>query len=250
MHLIVTNDANEIAGVLSKIIIGMIKQKPNAILGLATGSSPIETYKLLIADHETNKTDWSKVVTFNLDEYVGLQQDNKNSYYYFMQENLFKHLNIKQENIHIPNGVGDVQQNAIDYETLVASKEPIDFQLLGIGSNGHIGFNEPGSDVNCQTRVVKLSEETIDANKRFFNLEVESVPSKAITMGIATILKAKTIVLIATGANKAEAVKALVQGEVSAQWPCTYLQNHRNVIVFADQQAASLLEKNQGETNA
>ncbi|MBE4704344.1 glucosamine-6-phosphate deaminase [Spiroplasma platyhelix] len=243
MHLIVTKDSDEIANLLSKIVIGLVNQKSNAVLGLATGSSPIATYKLLIEDHQTNKTDWSNVSTFNLDEYVGLQQENHNSYHYFMEEQLFKHLNIKKANIHIPNGLGDVKQNATEYEKLISEHQQIDFQILGIGSNGHIGFNEPGSDVKSVTRVVELSKETIQANKRFFASSQDTVPTQAITMGIATILKAKNIVLIATGKNKAEAVKALVQGKVSEKWPCSYLQNHPSVLILADQAAASLLEQ-------
>lgn len=245
MHLIVTKNSDEIANLLSKLMIGLVNKKPNTIFGLATGSSPIATYKMLIADHQTNKTDWSNVSTFNLDEYVGLDKDNSNSYHYFMEENLFKHLNIKKENIHIPNGIGDVEKNALEYEALISSNQPIDFQILGIGGNGHIGFNEPGSDVNSLTRVVQLSQPTIEANKRFFANQIDAVPTQAITMGIATILKAKNIVLIATGENKAEAVKALVQGKISDQWPCSFLKGHPSVLILADMQAASLLDKKQ-----
>lgn len=242
MHLIVTKDANEIATLLSKIVVGLVKQKPNAVLGLATGSSPVATYQMLIADHQVNQTDWSNISTFNLDEYVGLAKDNPQSYHYFMEENLFKHLNIKKENTHIPNGLGDAKQNATDYERLINNSQPIDFQILGLGDNGHIAFNEPGSDVSSVTRIVDLTPATIAANQRFFNHQSE-VPRQAITMGIATILKAKNIVLIATGTKKAQAVRALVQGEVSAAWPCSFLQDHPSVLVLADQAAASLLEQ-------
>lgn len=244
MHLIVTKDANEIATLLSKVVVGLVKQKPNAVLGLATGSSPIATYEMLIADHQSNQTDWSNISTFNLDEYVGLAKDNPQSYHYFMAENLFKHLNIKQENTHIPNGLGDATKNAAEYEALISSSQPIDFQILGLGDNGHIAFNEPGSAATSTTRIVDLTAATIAANQRFFNHQSE-VPTQAITMGIATILKAKNIVLIATGANKAEAVRALVQGEVSAAWPCSFLQDHPSVLVLVDQPAASLLEQSE-----
>lgn len=242
MHLIVTKDGHEIATLLSKVVVGLIKQKPNAVLGLATGSSPITTYQMLIADHQDNQTDWSNVTTFNLDEYVGLAKDNAQSYHYFMEENLFKHLNIKKENTHIPNGLGDAAKNAAEYETLINSSNPIDFQILGLGDNGHIGFNEPGSDVTSVTRIVDLTPATIAANQRFFNHQSE-VPTQAITMGIATILKAKNIVLIATSTKKAEAVRALVQGEISVEWPCSFLQDHPSVLVLVDQAAASLLEQ-------
>lgn len=253
MHLIVTKDSNEIASVLSKIIIGLVKQKPNSVLGFATGSSPIATYKLLIEDYQTNKTDWSQVTTFNLDEYVGLPIENINSYHYFMDEQLFNHLNLKKENIHIPSGLGDVEKNARDYEALISNNEAIDFQILGLGNNGHIGFNEPGSDISSSTRIVDLSQATISANKRFFNDNQDIVPTQAITMGIATILKAKNIVLIASGESKAQAVKELVQGKISEQWPCSYLQSHPSVLVLVDKEAASLLEKSsdlEGEKNA
>lgn len=246
MEVVVTNDANEIAVILTKRITDLIQKKVNLVLGLATGSSPIPTYQLLIEDYQKNKTDWSNVVTFNLDEYVGLQPDNKNSYHYFMEEQLFKHLNLKKVNIHLPNGIGNGNQNAFAYENLIQKYGPIDLQVLGIGNNGHIGFNEPGSEIDSITRIVNLSNDTKIANQRFFNNETEIVPQQAITMGIATILKANMIVLIATGKNKAQAVQALVHGTISEQWPCTYLQNHKNVLVLVDQDAAILLkpEKN------
>lgn len=240
MKLIITKNSDEIAVALVSTIIGFLEKKPNLVLGLATGSSPIQTYKLLIEDHQTNKTDWSNVITFNLDEYIGLSLDNKNSYHYFMYDQLFNHLNIKKENIHIPNGIGDSEQNAFLYEQQIKEYGPIDLQILGIGNNGHIAFNEPGSDINSITRVVELSDDTKAANKRFF---AGQVPQQAITMGIATILKANNIILIASGKNKAQAIKELVHGKVSEQWPCTYLQNHKNVLLLIDQDAASLLDQ-------
>lgn len=249
MHLIITKNSEEIAELLSKIIIDLVKQKPNTVLGLATGSSPVATYQLLIKDHQDNQTDWSKVVTFNLDEYLGCDKIDSNSYHYFMKEQLFKHINIKEENTHIPNGLGDGQKNAEEYEKLISKCGPIDLQVLGLGSNGHIGFNEPGSDINSITRVVDLSKETIEANKRFFAEDESKVPKQAVTMGIATIMKAKSIVLIASGKNKAQAVKALVQGEISADWPCSYLQNHPKVLILIDKQAAELLDLTKVEEN-
>lgn len=247
MYLVVSENSNEIAIILAKIIADLVKEKPNAVLGLATGSSPIPTYQLLIADYQKNQTDWSNIITFNLDEYVGLQPDNKNSYHYFMEEELFKYLNIKKENIHIPNGLGNVIENALKYEALIKEHGSINLQILGLGNNGHIGFNEPGSDFNSLTRVVELSETTKVANKRFFEDSEETVPRQAITMGIATILKSDTIVLIASGKNKAEAVRALVQGEVSDKWPCSYLQKHQNVLVLIDKEAAMLLDQTKME---
>lgn len=242
MKVVVTENSNEIAMVLAKTITNLIQKKSNLVLGLATGSSPIPTYQLLIEDYQKNKTDWSNVVTFNLDEYVGLAPNNKNSYHYFMQEHLFKHLNLKKDNIHIPNGIGNVNKNAAYYEDLIQKYGPIDLQILGIGNNGHIAFNEPGSNINSVTRVVDLSANTKDANQRFFNDKQEIVPQQAITMGIGTILKANNIILIATGKNKAQAVRSLVHDKVSEKWPCSYLQNHKNVLVLIDKDAAMLLD--------
>lgn len=249
MHLIVAKDEEEIAILLSRIIIGLIKQKPKTILGLATGSSPMQTYNLLVEDYQTNKTDWANVTTFNLDEYVGLNSTNSNSYHYFMYERLFKHLNIKKENIYIPDGIGDVEQNALNYEELINKYGPIDLQILGVGSNGHIGFNEPGSNINSVTRIINLSKETIEANKRFFKDNEKIVPSQAITMGIATIFKANNIILIASGKSKAAAINALIQGEISEKWPCSYLQKHQNVLVLVDQEAAMLLDQSKIKEN-
>lgn len=242
MHLIIVQNPEEISQLVSKTISSLVVKKPNAVLGLATGSSPIGTYNLLIKDYQNNKTDWSKVVTFNLDEYVGLDAHDPTSYHYFMNHHLFNHININKENIHIPSGIGNITENIKNYENLLENFGPVDLQLLGIGENGHIGFNEPGSTMDSKTRVVNLTASTITANKHFFDHESQ-VPTQAITMGIATILKANTIVLIASGSKKAPAIKALIHGKVDAQWPCSYLQNHENVIIIIDQEAAKLLEQ-------
>lgn len=213
-------------------------------MGLATGSTPIETYQALIKDYETNKTNWSKVKTFNLDEYIDLAPDHIKSYRYFMNQQLFNHLNINFKNTYLPNGVGDLQKNIIEYEKLLKQYGPIDLQILGIGTNGHIGFNEPGTAADSRTHIVNLTTETIAANQRFFD-NIKQVPTRAITMGIATILEAKMIVLIATGKEKAKAIAALVHGKVTTNYPCSFLQNHDNVIIIVDEQAASLLQNDQ-----
>lgn len=241
MQLIIVKDKNEIADLLSKIIIKLVKEKPSAVLGLATGSSPIETYQLLIKDYETNNTDWSKVKTFNLDEYINLAPNHTKSYRYFMNHQLFNHLNINLKNTYFPNGVGNLKKNIIEYETLLSQYGPVDFQILGVGTNGHIGFNEPGTSSDSRTHVVNLTNETIVANQRFFD-NIKEVPTTAITMGIATILEAKMIALIATGKEKAKAIAALVHGSVTPEYPCSFLQNHHNVIIIIDGQAASLLQ--------
>jgi len=241
MRLIILKDKFEIAQLLSKIMIDLVKGQPDIVLGLATGSSPIETYELLIADYQTNKTDWSHVKTFNLDEYVNLPTNHRTSYRYFMNEQLFKHLNIKLENTYLPSGMGDLTQNAQTYEQLLAKYGPIDFQILGIGTNGHIGFNEPGTAADSKTHVVDLTKATLQANQRFFK-NINEVPKQAITMGIATILQAKTIVLIASGKNKAQAIAALIHGSVTSTYPCSFLQNHHNVVIIIDIDAGSLLE--------
>ena len=242
MKLIILKDKTEVAQLLSKIIIDIIKIKPNAILGFATGSSPIETYDLLITDAKNNKRDWSKVVTFNLDEYVGLPPEHVKSYRYFMNHQLFNHIkSLNLENTYVPKGIGDLNQNVKEYEKLLKEKGPIDLQILGLGTNGHIAFNEPGTLASSKTHIVNLTKETIEVNKRFFS-KVEDVPTKAVTMGIHTILQAKLIVLIATGTNKAQAIRELVEGKVSPDYPCTFLQNHNDVTIIIDEEAATLLK--------
>lgn len=249
MKLIILKNKTEIAQLLSKIIIDIIKFKPNAVLGLATGSSPIETYDLLISDAKNNKRDWSKVITFNLDEYVGLSPKHEKSYRYFMNQQLFSHIkSLKLENTYVPNGIGDLKQNVEDYEKLLKVKGPIDLQILGLGTNGHIAFNEPGTLASSKTHIVNLTKETINANKRFFS-KVEDVPTKAVTMGIDTILQAKLIVLIVTGTNKAQAIRELIEGKVSPKYPCTFLQNHDNVTIIIDEEAATLLKPSISKKN-
>lgn len=249
MKLIILKNKTEVAQLLSKIIIDVIKVKPNAILGLATGSSPIETYDLLIVDAKNNKRDWSQVKTFNLDEYVGLPPDHKKSYRYFMNHHLFSHIkSLNLANTYLPSGIGDLKKNVADYEQLLKTKGPIDLQILGLGTNGHIAFNEPGTPANSRVHIVNLTKETIDANKRFF-AKIEDVPTRAITMGIATILEAKMIVLIATGKSKAQAVRELIEGKVSPNYPCTFLQNHDDVTIIIDEEAAIFLKPSVSKKN-
>ena len=217
--------------------------KPGKVLGLATGSSPIGLYKNMIKDHNENGTSYAEIKTFNLDEYVGLPLDHQESYYTFMHNQLFNHVDIKEENIHIPSGLGDIEAGAKAYDAAIDAC-PVDIQLLGIGSNGHIGFNEPGTPFAQGTHVTDLKESTRKDNARFFDPLGEEVPTQACTMGLATIMKAKNILLVANGANKAKAIKGMLEGPVTEDLPASILQNHTGVVtVVVDKEAASLLEK-------
>jgi len=216
-------------------------KKPESVFGLATGSTPLGLYKEIILRCKARKCDLSQVITFNLDEYYGLSSDHPQSYHYFMQENLFKHIDIKPENIYIPDGMtDDVQKHCRWYEEQVRA-HPIDLQILGIGANGHIGFNEPGSAEDSVTRLVDLSEQTISDNSIYFSSK-EEVPKQAITMGIKTIMSAKKIILLASGDNKAKAVKCALEESPSANCPASWLQKHNNIDVIVDEDAGGLLK--------
>jgi len=217
--------------------------KDGAVLGLATGSTPIGLYKRMIKDHKENGTSYKNVCTYNLDEYVGLPLNHRESYYTFMHTNLFNELDIKEENIHVPSGLGDIEKKCAEYDAEVMAKGGVDIQLLGIGSDGHIGFSEPGTPFNQGTHVAKLAESTRIDNYRFFKDLNEEVPTHACTMGPKTIMSAKKVLLLANGANKAKAIKAMLEGPVSEDCPASVLQGHKDVVVIVDEAAASLLEK-------
>ena len=225
----------------AKVIANIIKEKPNAILGLATGSSPIMMYEELISQYSKKEISFKNITTFNLDEYIGLDQSHPKSYRYFMNQTFFNHIDINKENTFVPSGVGDVKKTSQKYEGMLI-KNPIDIQVLGIGTNAHIGFNEPGSSFDSLTREVELTPQTIEANKRFFN-SPSQVPKTAISMGIASIFRAKKIILIASGKNKAQAIKDTVEAHPNPKIPSSILQNHPDVELFIDQEAASLLKK-------
>jgi len=208
-------------------------------LGLATGSSPVGLYKRLVEAHKNGLT-FKDVQSFNLDEYVGLSKDHDQSYYHFMFEHLFKHVDFNLENVHLPKGEGSLEEVVAEYEAML-SENPQDLQLLGIGSNGHIGFNEPGTSFDSTVHVIRLKEETRQDNARFFS-SIEEVPNFAITMGIKDILRAKKILLVASGKNKAMAIKEMLEGKIREEVPCTILQNHPDVIVVLDKEAASLIQ--------
>lgn len=241
MRFIVTKDYNDMSRKAANIISAQIITKPNCVLGLATGSTPVGTYKQLVEWYNKGDLDFSEVSTVNLDEYRGLDHDNDQSYYYFMMNNLFKHVNIDLSRTHVPDGTeADPEKACADYEEIVKSYGGIDLQLLGLGHNGHIGFNEPSDDFPKVTHCVDLTESTIKANARFFE-KIEDVPTQAYTMGIGTIFKAKRILLIASGKDKAEIVKKAFCGPIVPQVPASILQLHPDVIVVLDEDAASLL---------
>ena len=223
------------------LIASEILAKPNAVIGLPTGSSPVETYRRLARMNRDGVVDFSKVTTFNLDEYVGLKGDHPQSYRRFMNENLFDHVNIDKENTHVPCGIGDVEANAVAYEEAIAAAGGIDLQFMGIGRNGHIGFNEPADAYTDVTGIIELTPSTIDANKRFFD-SADDVPRKAISMGVGTIMRARKTLLIATGSDKAEAIRTMVKGPVSPKLPASALRMHANAVIILDAAAASLLD--------
>ncbi|MFI3283978.1 MAG: glucosamine-6-phosphate deaminase [Erysipelotrichaceae bacterium] len=240
MKVIVVNDYQELSErafeVMKEVLV-----KENPVLGLATGSSPIGLYQEMVKDYQSNHTSYENVVTFNLDEYANLPKEHSESYYSFMHHNLFDHVNIKEENIHIPAGNGTLEENCAKYEETMKTYT-IDLQLLGIGGNGHIGFNEPGTSFDSETHVVELQEKTRKDNARFFDPLGEEVPTHACTMGIASIMRSKKVLLVASGENKADAIAQMVNGEVSEACPATVLQNHPDVVVIVDKAAASKLK--------
>ena len=217
----------------------LLSNKPKAILGLATGSTPIGLYKELVKLNKEGKISFKDATTFNLDEYVGLEPTHDQSYRYFMNENLLSHIDVPMENTNVPSGI-DIDK-AASYDSEIAAAGGVDLQLLGIGNNGHIGFNEPGTPFGSTTHLVDLTESTREANARFF-ASIDDVPTQAVTMGIKTVMNAKSIILIALGKGKAETIKATIQGEVTPEVPASVLQLHPDVEVYLDHDAASLLD--------
>ena len=243
MEVVIKQTPEEVGKLAADIIAETVRRKPRAVLGLATGSTPLGTYKELVRMHREKGLDFSQVVTFNLDEYIGLPKDNDQSYHYFMWENLFKHINVLEANVHIPQGMAeDIQQHCIEYEEEIFDHGGLDIQLLGIGSNGHIAFNEPGSSLGSRTRIKTLGEETRQDNARFFS-SIDEVPRYSITMGIGTILEAERLLLLATGKNKAEAVQKTVEGPITATVPASAIQLHPNTTVIADKDSAGKLSR-------
>ncbi|WP_313582294.1 glucosamine-6-phosphate deaminase [Lacrimispora sp.] len=239
MKLYRAKDYNDMSRKAANIISAQIIMKPSCVLGLATGSSPIGTYKQLIEWYNKGDLDFSKVKTANLDEYKGLTRDNDQSYYYFMRENLFRHVNIDEANTNIPNGMeADANKEAARYEEIIKDLGGVDLQLLGLGHNGHIGFNEPSDIFPKDTHIVDLQESTIEANKRFF-ASIDEVPRQAYTMGIGTIMRARKILLIVSGAEKADILHDVICGPVTSKVPASILQLHPDVTIVADEAALS-----------
>ena len=243
MRVIVEEHADAVAVRAASFIAALVRRKPDCVLGLATGGTPVGTYRELIRLHREEGLDFSQVTTFNLDEYVGLAPTHPQSYRHFMQVHLFDHINIRPERTHVPDGRAlDFEAACAQYEQRIREAGGIDLQLLGIGSDGHIAFNEPGSSLGSRTRLKTLARETIRDNARFFASEDE-VPRMAVTMGVGTILESRRCLLLATGRSKAEAIRATIEGPVTAQVTASALQFHREVIVVLDEEAASLLER-------
>ena len=240
MKVIVVENYEEMSAKAAEILTNIVKNNPKAVLGLATGSSPIGTYQNMAKDHKENGTSYQNVVTVNLDEYVGLTADHNQSYAYFMYENLFKNIDVNLASTNLPSGSAkDLQAECDRYNALLENYQQ-DVQVLGLGSNGHIGFNEPGTPFDSVTHLVDLTENTIKDNSRLFD-SIDEVPRQALSMGIKNIMNAKSILVVVSGKNKAQAVYGLVKGEITPNLPASVLQLHPFVTVICDKDAASML---------
>ncbi len=243
MELILQPTSEAASLLAARHIRKQIEGKPGSVLGLATGSTPLLLYRELVRMHKEEGLDFSRVTTFNLDEYIGLAPEHPRSYHAFMHENFFRHVNIPAERIHLPDGLTpDVEAFCADYEARIASVGGIDLQLLGIGGDGHIGFNEPGSSLASRTRIKTLTQRTLSDNARFF-ASGETQPHHVITMGIGTILDSRRILLLAFGANKADAVAAAAEGPITASVPASALQFHPKTHLYLDEAAATRLQR-------
>ena len=241
MKIIITKDYDEMSKKAADLIAKKINEKENIVLGLPTGATPIKTYKNLIKKYNNKEISFKNVISFNLDEYVGIKENHPQSYRYFMNKNLFDHIDINLKNTFIPLGIGNIEENSLLFEKKINKFGPIDLQILGIGINAHIGFNEPGSKESGRTQEVKLSKSTIDINKKKFFNEDEEVPKKAISMGLGTILESKSIILLASGKDKAKAIKDTIKGKINVNVPSSFLQKHKDVTIIIDKDAALLL---------
>lgn len=241
MHIISVADYEELSEKAYEKFIEIMTTIERPVFGLATGSTPKRMYELLVQDYIQNKHTFSHIQTFNLDEYIGLPKEHEGSYYYYMYERFFKMLQLQQRQCFIPDGLAaNLEDECVRYEQQIEQAGGIDLQFLGMGVNGHIGFNEPGTPFTSRTHVVQLTESTIEVNSRFFATR-EEMPDKAITMGIESIMQSKEIVLFVNGKHKAEALKQTIQGEVTEQFPASVLQLHPSVTVIADKDALSAL---------
>ncbi len=240
MKVIITENYEEMSKKAAELIIDVVKKNPKAVLGFATGSSPIGLYQNLIKDHKENGTSYKEAFTVNLDEYVGLNAEHDQSYAYFMRTNLFDYIDVEKKNTNLPNGVAPCAKAECDRYNALLEEHQQDVQILGLGSNGHIGFNEPNTPFDSVTHLVELTENTIKDNSRLFK-SIDEVPRTALSMGIKNIMQAKSIVMVVSGKNKAEAVKGMVKGEITPALPASVLQLHPCVTIVCDKDAASLL---------
>lgn len=238
---IVIGKRDELDRLIADEFIKTIKAKPNCVLGLATGTSPLGVYANLVDANKKGEVSFRNVATFNLDEYIGLEGTHNQSYRYFMNKNLFEHIDIDLEKTHVLKGVGDYESYMNQYDGLIKSFGGIDLQILGIGSDGHIAFNEPGTPFSSLTHIAELTESTIKDNSRLFN-DISEVPTKAVTMGLKSIMNARKIVLLATGKNKAQAIYNLIKGPLDESVPCSILQKHEDCTIYVDDEAYSLVK--------
>ncbi len=237
MKLIRTKNYQDLSEKAAEFIINKVKTSPKLTLGLATGGTPIQTYANLAKDFQQNQTTYQHVTTFNLDEYIGLSETDPNSYHYYMHNHLFNKIDIPSDQTFIPNGQPqDPEEECVAYEALIKKHGGIDVQLLGLGQNGHIGFNEPGTPFDQHTHIVKLADSTIEANARYFEA-IDEVPKKAITMGISTIMESKEILLLVSGKEKYQALSKLLDGEIDSSFPASILNGHPNLTIIATEDA-------------
>ncbi|MBW9144516.1 glucosamine-6-phosphate deaminase [Clostridium sp. CM028] len=241
MRILVLDNYEEMSKKAALMIASQVMLKPDSVLGLATGDTPLGMYKELIALYNKKEVDFNEVRTFNLDEYYGINREDPQSYYNYMINNLFNSINVNVKNINVPDGMAmDIEASCRGYENKIKEVGGIDMQILGIGGNGHIGFNEPDVTFEAETHLVNLNEQTIEANSRFFKSR-KDVPVKAISMGIKTIMNSKKIILLANGLNKAEAIERAVKGKINPNMPASILQLHNDVTIILDKKAASNL---------
>ena len=243
MRIIRTKDYNDMSRKTANMIAAQVMIKPDSLLGLATGASPIGTYKCLVEDYKNGNVDFSKISSVNLDEYYGIGADNDQSFHYFMNHHFFNHVNIKIENTHIPDGLAkDPQKECDEYEEIIRSKGGVDLQLMGLGINGHIGYNEPANELILNAHCTDLAPATIEANKSLF-ADISQMPLKANTMGLGTIMRAKAILMIVSGEAKAKIVNEAFFGPITTQIPASLLQLHHNFTLIGDEAAFSQIPK-------
>lgn len=233
MKIIKVENYGEMSLRAGKVIWQHIKSKPDSVIVFPTGSTPEGMYSLFVERYNDGQDDWSKIIAFNLDEYIGIPKESITSYYSFMHNNFYDHINILPENIHIPNGEIDSKQSIQEFNKELDSVKQIDLVILGIGVNGHVGFNEPGTSIDSKFRVVHLSKTTIESNARNFSNKSD-VPKKALSMGIANIMSAKKIILIASGRLKAKALEQMINGPITSDCPASFLQKHKNITIIMD----------------